>query len=151
MSGPTVRLPLGTFIGARSGDKGGNANVGVWVIDPVEVAAVALAHGASADLDVSPDEVELADARFEWLRSVITAAGVRSLLPECASLEVDIHPLPNLRAINIVIHGVLGRGVAESSRVDPQAKGLGEHIRARLVDIPERLLGPLDPQDGDRA
>ena len=48
----------------------------------------------------------------------------------------------NLRAVNIVIHGLLGRGVAETTRVDPQAKGLGEHLRARLVDIPDALLDP---------
>ena len=41
-----------------------------------------------------------------------------------------------------VIHGLLGRGVAETARVDPQAKGLGEHLRARLAPIPAELLPP---------
>ena len=134
--------PLGTFVGARSGDKGGNANVGVWVIDPVEAAAVLLAHGQEADLSVSVDQVHLADARYAWLVDLLTAETVRQLLPETRPLRIDIHPLANLRAVNIVIHGLLGRGVAETSRVDPQAKGLGEHLRARIVEIPTNLLGP---------
>jgi len=138
-----ARMPLGTFIGARSGDKGGNANVGLWVVDPVEPAAVALAHEEPASLASPEDAVALADARYAWLMSVVTEDGVRRLLPETAGLAIDVHALPNLRAVNIVVHGLLGRGVAESTRVDPQAKGLGEHLRARLVDIPSVLLGPV--------
>ncbi len=136
--------PLGTFVGARSGDKGGNANVGVWVIDPVEPAAVRLAHGHEADLVPDPRDVRLADARYAWLVDLLTAERVSELLPEARTLRIDVHPLPNLRAVNVVIHGLLGRGVAETSRVDPQAKGLGEHLRARLVEIPADLLGPED-------
>jgi hypothetical protein len=137
------RLPLGTFVGARSGDKGGDANVGAWVVDPAEPAAVALAHGRDAGLEVSAESVALADARFAWLLAILTPEGVRALLPEAEGLAVDVHPLPNLRAVNVVIHGLLGRGVAETTRVDPQAKGLGEHLRARLVDIPADLLGGI--------
>ena len=136
--------PLGTFVGARSGDKGGTANIGVWVVDPVESAAVALAHGAEASLAPDPSAIALADARYAWLRELLTPDGVRTLLPEARQREVQVHELPNLRALNIVIHGLLGRGVAETTRSDPQAKGLGEHLRARLVDIPDALL------DGDR-
>ena len=136
----TTRLPLGTFIGARSGDKGGDANVGAWVVDPVEAAAVGLAHGEAASLVVPSDAVALADARYAWLLTVLTEDGVRALLPEARDLAIEVHPLPNLRAVNILIHGLLGRGVAETTRVDPQAKGLGEHLRARLVDIPTALL-----------
>lgn len=136
----TVQRPLGTFVGARSGDKGGAANVGAWVVDPIESAAVALAHGAEADLVPTPESEELADARYAWLTSVLTVEGVRRLLPETQGLTVDVHLLPNLRAVNVVIHGLLGRGVAETTRIDPQAKGLGEHLRARVVDIPIELL-----------
>jgi hypothetical protein len=135
-------VPFGTFVATRSGDKGGNANVGAWIVDPVEAAAVALAHGREASLVPTADAVALADRRYTWLRIMLTPSGVRALLPEAADLPVDVFPLPNLRAVNVVIHGLLGRGVAETSRIDPQAKGLGEHLRARLVDIPEDLLGP---------
>jgi hypothetical protein len=133
-------LPLGPFVGARSGDKGGAANIGVWIVDPGETAAVALANGGTAT-SPSDDDLRLADARYAWLVGVLTPQGVRDLLPETAPLRVDVHPLPNLRALNVVIHGLLGRGVAETTRVDPQAKGLGEHLRARLVQVPEELLG----------
>ena len=139
------RLPLGTFVGARSGDKGGTANIGAWVVDPTEPAAVALAHGRDVRVEADPAAVARADARFAWLCGVLTEEGVRSLLPETAGLAVEVHPLPNLRAVNIVIHGLLGRGVAETTRTDPQAKGLGEHLRARLVDIPDELLAEEGP------
>ncbi len=113
-----VRAPLGRLAHARSGDKGGDANVGVWI---------------PAD---HPD----AAAAYEWLAGFLDEATVRELLPEAASLDIEIHPLANLRAVNIVIHGLLGEGVASSTRLDPQAKGLGEWLRARDCAIPSRLL-----------
>ena len=60
--------------------------------------------------------------------------------PETADLEVTRHLLPNLRAVNFVIEGILGEGVAYQARFDPQAKGLGEWLRSRHIDIPESLL-----------
>jgi len=143
-SGATVVAPLGSIMGARSGDKGGNANVGVWVPDPVEQSAVELAQGRPSALESSPAAIALADARYAWLRSTLTVDRLRELLPETATLPIDRHELPNLRAINFVIHGHLGRGVAESTRPDPQAKGLGELLRARLVDIPVDLRPSSD-------
>jgi hypothetical protein len=112
--GPTRRAPLGTIVGARSGDKGGNANIGVWVAD---------------------------DDAWPWLSNTLTVEGLRDLLPaETDGLVVERHDLPNLRALNFVIRGLLGRGVAASTRTDPQAKGLGEYLRAKVVEIPESLL-----------
>jgi hypothetical protein len=116
--GETVRIPLGRIAGARSGDKGGAANIGVWI----------------------PAGVTDRDAAYGWLVGLLTPDRVRELLPEAALLGVDVHQLPNLHAVNIVIHGLLGRGVAENARSDPQAKGLGEHLRARLVDAPADLV-----------
>ena len=111
---PAVRAPLGRVAGARSGDKGGNANIGLWTRD---------------------------DAGYAWLAGFLTADRVRELLgPEAAALPIDVHPLPNLRAVNVVVHGLLGDGVASSTRPDPQAKGLGEYLRSRVVDVPEELL-----------
>jgi len=120
-AGDVVRTPLGRIAGARSGDKGGAANIGVWI--PVGV----------------PDR----DAAYSWLVALLTPDRIRELIPEAALLGIDVHPLPNLHAVNIVIHGLLGRGVAENARSDPQAKGLGEHLRARLVDIPAHLVPAL--------
>ena len=111
--GPTRRLPLGTLAGARSGDKGGDANIGLWVRD---------------------------DAAYPWLANLITEEAVRDLLPEAADLPVRITRLPAIRAVNVVIEGLLGLGVAYQARFDPQAKGLGEWLRSRHVDIPESLL-----------
>jgi hypothetical protein len=112
-SGPTRRVPLGTIAGARSGDKGGSANVGVWV---------------------------RTDAQWRWLAHTLTVDTLRELLPEAAELPVTRHLLPNLRAINFVIEGILGEGVAYQARFDPQAKGLGEWLRTRHLDIPEELI-----------
>jgi hypothetical protein len=106
-------VPLGTIAGARSGDKGGNANVGFWARD---------------------------DAAYAWLAAELTPDRVRELLPEAAELEVRVFALPNLRAVNVVVVGLLGEGVASSTRPDPQAKGLGEYLRSRLVDLPAELV-----------
>lgn len=112
--GATTRAALGTFVGARSGDKGGNANCGFWV-----------------------DTAE----RFEWLNSWLTVERVRDMLGgEADRLQIDRFAFPNLRAVNVVIRGLLGEGVSSASRPDPQAKGLGEFFRSRLADIPESLL-----------
>jgi hypothetical protein len=75
-----------------------------------------------------------------WLAETLTAGRVRELLPESAGLPVTVHPLPSLRAVNVVIDGLLGRGVAASTRFDPQAKALGEWLLSRHVDVPEALL-----------
>jgi NAD(P)H-hydrate repair Nnr-like enzyme with NAD(P)H-hydrate epimerase domain len=107
-----------SFVHARSGDKGGDANLGLWV-----------AHDGS----------EKYAARVAWLLDHVTPTRVRELLPEAEHLDVDVFALPNLGGVNVVIHGLLGRGVAASTRFDPQAKGLGEQVRARLVDVPEEL------------
>ncbi len=122
-AGSTRRAPLGTIAGARSGDKGGSANVGVWV----------RAAGASA-------ATGLAEAQWRWLANTLTVDKLRELLPETAGLPVTRHLLPNLRAINFVIEGILGEGVAYQARFDPQAKGLGEWLRTRHLDIPEELF-----------
>ena len=50
------------------------------------------------------------------------------------------HLLPNLLALNFVVEGLLGEGVASNARHDPQAKALGEWLRSREADLPEVLL-----------
>ena len=112
-AGPTRRLPLGTIAGARSGDKGGGANIGVWA---------------------------RTDAHWRWLANALTVELVRELLPEAKDLPISRHLFPAIRAVNFVIDGILGKGVAYQARFDPQAKGLGEWLRSRHVDIPEEIL-----------
>ena len=112
-AGTTQRAPLGRIAAARSGDKGGSANVGVWV---------------------------RTDEQWRWLANTLTVELLKQLLPETADLPVTRHLLPNLRAVNFVIEEILGQGVAYQARFDPQAKGLGEWLRSRHVDIPAVLL-----------
>ncbi|MFE6083880.1 acyclic terpene utilization AtuA family protein [Streptomyces virginiae] len=109
----TVRAPLGAVAGARSGDKGGDANVGVWVET---------------------------DPAWQWLLHTLTVDAFQALLPETARHTVDRHVLPHLRALNFTVTGILGDGVASGHRFDPQAKALGEWLRARHLDIPVALL-----------
>ncbi len=112
-SDSTVQRPIGSVIGARSGDKGGNANLGVFV---------------------------RSDEAWDWLDGFLTTEQLRKLLPEVTELRVDRYRLPKLRSLNFVVHGLLEEGVAASSRRDSQAKSLGEWLRARVVEIPESLL-----------
>ncbi len=114
-SGPTVRVPLGRVVGARSGDKGGNANLGVFVRDP---------------------------AAYGWLAATLTTDALRRLLPDLAPYPIDRYEFPRLGALNFVIHGLLDGGVSSTLRVDPQAKGLGEYLRARYVEVPRALVEP---------
>jgi hypothetical protein len=79
-------------------------------------------------------------AGYRWLTEFLTVAQLQYLLPEASRYQVDRYEFPNLRALNFVIHGLLGEGLAASTRLDPQAKSLGEWLRARMVDLPAVLL-----------
>lgn len=119
----SLSVPLGTIAGARSGDKGGNANVGVWV---------------------------RTDDQWKWLAHTLTVEMLKELLPEAADLNVTRYQLPHLRAVNFVIEGILGQGVASQARFDPQAKGIGEWLRSRHIDIPISLLPTTDEKEDSR-
>jgi hypothetical protein len=113
-SGATKRVPLGTICGARSGDKGGNANVGLWT---------------------------RTDKAYAWLAEYLTVERFKELISEARDLPVERYELPNIRALNFVVAGLLGEGVSSSTRPDPQAKSLGEYVRAKVVEAPAALLG----------
>ena len=110
---PLIEVALGEFVGTRSGDKGGDANLGVYA---------------------------RSDAGWDWLDAVLTVERLQELLPETAALTVDRYRFPKLRSLNFVVRGLLQEGVAASTRQDPQAKALGEWLRARLVAVPESVL-----------
>ncbi len=112
-TGPTVTAPIGRVVGARSGDKGGHANLGVFA---------------------------RSDRGWAWLDEFLTTDTLKRLLPETASLVIDRYRLPALRSLNFVIHDLLEEGVAASTRQDAQAKSLGEWLRSRVVELPAALL-----------
>ena len=116
--GKTVVVPLGVLVGARSGDKGGDANIGLWADD---------------------------DAVAAWLQQEFSTVLLKELLPEVEPYPISRYTLPNLRAVNFVVHGLLGWGVASNLRLDTQAKGLGELLRSRSVEVPAALAasGPV--------
>jgi hypothetical protein len=109
-SDPALEIgPLGSVVDARSGDKGGNANLGVFVRD---------------------------ESLYPWLAQFLTTDELRRLLPDLAELEIERYEFPRLRALNFVVKGILDQGVSSTLRIDPQAKGLGEYLRAKHVPLP---------------
>lgn len=112
--GPTRSVPLGLLFGTRSGDKGPNANLGIFARDPLAYA---------------------------WLRDYLTVERLAELMVEAATHHVDRYVFDNLLSLNFIFAGLLEEGVAASTRQDPQAKALGEYLRAKVVDVPEVLLG----------
>lgn len=111
--GPLVTAPLGKAFATRSGDKGGNANLGVWHKMP---------------------------EGYAFLADYLTVDKLKELLPDMAEFEIERHEMPNLNALNFYIKGLLGDGVAASNRSDPQAKTLGEYLRAKIVELPESVI-----------
>ena len=111
--GDLVDVPIGAFVGARSGDKGGDANLGLYA---------------------------RSDAGWAWLDNELTVDRLRELLPETADMTIDRYRYPNLRALNFVIRGLLQEGVAASTRQDAQAKAVGEWLRARVVSVPSSVI-----------
>ena len=112
-AGRKVKVPFGRVFATRSGDKGGNANLGVWARTP---------------------------EAYAFLREFLSTQRLKDLLGELNPYEIDRYELPNLLAVNFYIHGILGEGAAASLRMDPQAKTLGEYLRARMVEVPERIV-----------
>lgn len=116
---PRLSVPFGRIFGTRSGDKGGNANIGVWARN---------------------------EEGYKWLRENLTVDLLCKLLPELADFEVGRIDLPNLGALNFVVTGILGEGVAYGARFDPQAKGIGEWLRARRITVPTSLIKAAKPR-----
>jgi hypothetical protein len=115
----TVTRPLGDLVFARSGDKGGNGNVGFWVRDP---------------------------SAWSWMQSFLTSKKLIELLADDwdPSYSVERCEFPNLHAVNFVIKGILQDGVSSSSVLDGFGKSIGEFLRARLVELPTDLVSAED-------
>ncbi|MBU0971855.1 MAG: DUF1446 domain-containing protein [Proteobacteria bacterium] len=110
---PTQKISFGRLFATRSGDKGGNANLGVWAKDSLS---------------------------FSFLSEFLTIDRLKTLLPDLGAFEIERYELPNLLALNFYVKGLLGHGVAASMRSDPQAKTLGEYLRAKTIDAPLSLV-----------
>ncbi|KAF0960266.1 acyclic terpene utilization AtuA family protein [Rhodococcus sp. T7] len=117
-SGPTRVVELGALVHARSGDKGGNSNVGLWVKDR---------------------------AHWPWLQGTLTVDELRSLMPEAKDLDIVRHEFAHLGAIHFVLRGLLGTGGSSNLRVDQVGKAVGEYLRAKYVVVPEALFDHTGP------
>jgi hypothetical protein len=119
--GETVPTVLGDLAITRSGDKGGKANVGIWV--------------------------RTAEA-YEWLAEYLTAERFHELVPEAAGLPVDRYRFDNLLGLNFVVTGFLEDGVSSCTRIDAQGKAVGEYLASHSVPIPRTLLEQAGLQAG---
>ena len=115
-----VSIPLGRVFATRSGDKGGNANLGVW--------------GTSQE-------------SYSFLQAFLTVEKLKELLPDTEKYEIERYEFPNLLAVNFYLRGFLGDGVAASVKMDPQAKTLGEYLRAKIITVPETLYTTVVRQE----
>ena len=111
-TGETVRVPFGRLFGTRSGDKGGNANCGVWA---------------------------LSMESYSFLHEYLTVDQLKTLCPDLAEYSIERYELPNLKALNFYIKGILGTGAASNNRIDKQAKSMGEYLRAKLIEVPKSI------------
>ena len=113
LKGETKEIPFGQLYGARSGDKGGCANMGVWA---------------------------KTDKAFSFLYEFLTVEKLKELLPDLNKFDIDRYDLPNIKSLNFYIHGILEDGVSSNNRKDGQAKSLGEYLRAKFVEIPIEII-----------
>jgi len=104
---------FGKIFGTRSGDKGGCANLGVWA--------------------------KSQDA-YSFLFEFLTVKKLKELMPDLDEFKIDRYELPNILSLNFYVHGILQDGVSSSTRMDGQAKSLGEYLRAKKINFPEQLL-----------
>ncbi|KAJ4336021.1 hypothetical protein N0V87_005742 [Didymella glomerata] len=127
--GQTTRARLGDIVLARSGDKGGNANIGFFV--PTQLPS---AYAASSPLYAES---------WDWLRTYLTIPKLKEMFGESWSdkFYVERVEFPKIMAVHFVVYGVLGRGVSGSSRLDSFAKGMGDWLRDVEVDVPAKFLG----------
>lgn len=92
------RIRLGEIAQARSGDKGDGSNVGVFVSN---------------------------EADYELIRRELTTDRVKAHFHGICFGEVERYELPNLFALNFILHDSLGGGGSESLKSDAQGKTHG--------------------------
>lgn len=109
----TKRVRLAEIAAARSGDKGADANIGIWT-DRADV--------------------------YDFLRRELTSERVRTHFAALCRGEVHRHELPNLKALNFILGDALDGGGATSLRTDAQGKTLALGLLQMEVDVPAELL-----------
>lgn len=126
--GPTTRARLGDVVLARSGDKGGNANIGFFIPTALPSAY--------------PPSSSLYPESWDWLRGCLTIAKLKEMFGGSWSDKFFIERVefPKIHAVHFVVYGVLGRGVSGSSRLDAFAKGMGDWLRDVVVDVPVKFI-----------
>lgn len=108
-------MRLGDIVQGRSGDKGANINLGLFV--------------RRAD-------------HYPWLQTFMTRDRIKLLMGSDwrDSYFIERCEFPNIYAVHFVIYGPLGRGVSGCRLLDCLGKGFADFIRDREVDVPKRLL-----------
>jgi hypothetical protein len=133
--GLTKRVKLGDVVLARSGDKGGNLNVGFFVPS-------SLPPSFTMEIDTQRKQRERQKDLNLWLRHYLTTSRMRDLLGTDWRDEYFIERVefPAIGAVHFVIYGILGRGVSSSSRLDGLGKGVADWLRDVVVEVPVALL-----------
>ena len=107
------KIFFGRLFGTRSGDKGGCANLGVWAKN---------------------------EESYSFLFDFLTVEKLKELLPDLDQYKIDRYELPNINSLNFYVHGILQEGVSSSTRMDGQAKSLGEYLRSKEIQVPSQLI-----------
>jgi len=111
--GPRFTVKVGVLAHARSGDKGNAANIGVLAYTPTA---------------------------YDWLVNELTAERVKAHFAEVCQGAVERFELPNLHALNFVLHDVLGGGGSRSLRIDAQGKALGQGMLQLEIPAPSTYV-----------
>jgi len=115
--GPTVKVPMSRLCLARSGDKGDTSNVGV---------------------------IARSDAIYGWMVDHLTADFVKQRFTGICHGEVERHEVPNLSAVNFLLHESLGGGGTMSLILDPQGKTYAQYLLAAEVEVDAALLEGIE-------
>ncbi len=109
-----MKVRLERLAHARSGDKGDGSNVGLIAFSP---------------------------AIYELLLREVTPERVRSHFAEVCRGAVERFEVPNLLALNFILHDSLGGGGTESLKNDAQGKTHAQGLLQMEIDVPEGLAG----------
>ena len=112
-----MKIPLYTFCHARSGDKGGDTNVGL---------------------------ISYYEEGYEFIKNLVTAERVKAHFGSVVKGEVIRYELPNLWALNFILKDSLSGGGSESLQNDAQGKTHGQGLLYMEIDVPDTFAEKLD-------